>query len=494
MKIEIFVKFFVLFFCFPWLSFGQGADNIVTIEIGQTVFPIERPFTISVQIPNSDARPSITFPDIPGFTKRGTSASLTNAEVAGKTIATQVITQTYQAIQPGTFRLAPFTLMINGFAARSEGATLTVRPSTPATTDPSAPAPIQMPTEFGTAFLSLNTSKASVFVGEGFTVRLSLFVADSYPFELEFWELDKQYQTLQKQIHHPNTWEENYNIKDIQQLPVVINGRKFTEYPIYQATFFPLSVQAIQLPSVTLQMIRRKPLATASPNAPSSSTTASEKTVVDPSELFPFMTRPVTIVVKPLPPHPMHGQIAVGKFRLIEGIERASVAIGKSVRYSFRIEGEGNIASLQAPLVQDVVTSDSIPNILPAGTNQVINRLGAIVTGSKTFAYFLVPRRHEAFPLGKVFYWIYFDPGLAQYDTLRSAITLRTDGTPANSVLNGEQSTVPADNAATASIYANLAQLDSTRLFIDASSLIRAIANVLLVVMIIGMIFVLFRK
>lgn len=490
MKIEIFVNFFVLFFCVSLPCFPQSADNIVSIEIGQTVFPIERPFLISVQIPNSDTRPTINFPDIPGFTKRGTSTSVTNTEIAGKTVTLQVITQTYIADQPGTYHLVPFSLTVNGFVVKSEGAFITVKPAVTARNEGPEHMSMQMPGEFGTAFLSLRTSKTSVYVGEGFTVRLSLFVADSYPFELEFWELDKQYQALQKQIHHPNTWEENYNIKDIQPLPVVVNSRKFTEYLIYQATFFPLSTQPIQIPSVTLKMIRRKP-SVVSTSTPESGTGAMP---VDPSEFFPFMTRPITIVVKPLPPHPLKGQIAVGKFRLVEGMEKPTVAVGKSVRYSFRIEGEGNIASLQAPAILDIASTDSIPKILPAGTSQVINRLGSVVAGFKAFNYFLVPRRSEPFALGNVFYWIYFDPGTAQYDTLRSTIILRPGGSATSASLNGEPMIMPAVNSETTSIYAGLSQLDSAYQPIDVAALIRAIANVLLVVMIIGLIFVLFKK
>jgi hypothetical protein len=101
MMLAIFRNFLALFFCVSIAGFSQVIDNDITIELGQTNFPIERPFTISVIIPNSDTRPSITFPDIAGFTKKGTSASVTPSEIGGKTITNQVITQNYQARAPG---------------------------------------------------------------------------------------------------------------------------------------------------------------------------------------------------------------------------------------------------------------------------------------------------------------------------------------------------------------------------------------------------------
>ncbi|OIN60436.1 BatD family protein [Arsenicibacter rosenii] len=479
MNIAIFIKKFVLFFCIPFVAFSQSADNIVTIELSQSTFPIERPFTISVQVRNSETRPAIAFPDIQGFTKRATSVSTTNAEIGDKTVTNQIITQSYIATQPGTYRLAPFTINVNGFVARSEGATLVVRPAANSTDEEDM---LLLPTESGTAFLAVRPSKGSVYVGEGLTIRLSLFVADNYPFELAYWQLDQQIQTITKQLHPPNTWEENANLKEIQTVPIVINGRRFSEHRLYQATFFPLSAQPIKLPSVTLQMRRIKPAAAAGKPAAAN------------AELFSFISRPMTIAVKALPPHPMSGQIAVGKFRLAESIERSKVAVGKSTRYSFRIEGEGNIASLQAPNVQDAANDPDNPTILPAGTNQSVNRTGYQINGYKSFDYFLMPRQARSFALKKVFFWVYFDPGTARYDTLRSAITLQAGGSAGQTAAADEPVLIPSATAEAASIYTGLSQLDSSKPFINIPAIIRAIANVVLIVMIIGMIFVLFRR
>nr|WP_293840646.1 BatD family protein [uncultured Arsenicibacter sp.] len=479
MNIAIFIKNFVLFFCVSLVAFSQSADNIVTIELSQSTFPIERPFTITVQVRNSETRPNIVFPDIPGFAKRATSISTTNVETGDKTTTNQIITQSYMANQPGTYRLAPFSINANGFVARSEGATLVVRAPAAAGDDQDL---LLLPTESGTAFLAVRPSKGAVYVGEGLTVRLSLFVADNYPFELAYWQLDQQIQAITKQLHPPNTWEENANLKEIQTVPILINGRRFTEHRLYQATFFPLSAQPIKLPSITLQMRRIKPSAGAARPAATN------------AELFSFISRPMTVAVKPLPPHPMSGQIAVGKFRLAESIERSKVDVGKSTRYSFRIEGEGNIASLQAPNVQDAANDPDNPTILPAGTSQSVNRNGYQINGYKSFDYFLMPRQALSFPLKKVFFWVYFDPGAARYDTLRSAITVQAGGSAGQTAAAGEAVVIPSATAEAVSIYTGLSQLDSSKPFINIPAIIRAIANVILIVMIIGMIFVLFRR
>ena len=155
MFFDIFRKFFVLYFCCGFAVFGQVAENVATIELGETDFPIERPFTISVIIANSETRPTINFPDIGGFTKKGTSASVTTSELSGKTITNQVITQNYRARLPGRYRLLPFSIIVNGETVESDGATLIVQPSLTSSSPLSATLSTNNIVPTGAAFLSL---------------------------------------------------------------------------------------------------------------------------------------------------------------------------------------------------------------------------------------------------------------------------------------------------------------------------------------------------
>ena len=117
--LAIFRKFLVLFICFQAACFGQVAGNVAAIELGQISFPIERPFTISVTIAASDTRPILTFPDIPGFTKKGILTRVTPLNTNDKNTTNQVITQNYQARAPGRFLLAPFTIAVTGEVIKS---------------------------------------------------------------------------------------------------------------------------------------------------------------------------------------------------------------------------------------------------------------------------------------------------------------------------------------------------------------------------------------
>lgn len=484
MLLAIFRKFLALFFLITLVSFGQVPDNVASVELGQTTFPIERPFTITVIIPNNENRVAIPFPDITGFTKKGILTSVSPSEVGGKTVTNQVITQNYQAITPGRFRVPPFAITINGETVRSEGAVLLVQPSRTATA-PASPTVTTVDVLTGkAAFLALGASKTSVYAGESVALTLSLYIADDYPYVLNFTALDKQLQEITKKIRPANSWEENLAITELKPISILIRGKRFREFRIYQSVFFPLSNQDLRLPAVSLQLARPRP----NIGPPSSQ----PETVV-------FTSRPLTITVKSLPAHPLRGRVPVGSFQLEEGLERQGVTIGQSVRYTLTVVGEGNIATLPAPaLLNETAEFDVFP---PEERHTVTNN-GSQVTGRKTFSYFIVPHQNGAISLASRFQWIFFDPKTAQYDTLRPQLRLQVGNknpiasAQVSAPAGGSGANGEATPGATTdhSLYAGIEAMDSTLQPINSSVLIRAIANVLILVMLIGMVFVFFKK
>src|SRR5690606_33549841 len=115
------------------------------------------------------------------------------------------------------------------------------------------------PTEYvdveADAFLALTTDKTEVYVGEGFTTTLAFYVAETNRADLRFYDLSQQITEILKQIKPTNCWEENFNIDNITGEPVTLNNKGFTQYKIYQASYYPLNAEDIQFPSVGLKLI-----------------------------------------------------------------------------------------------------------------------------------------------------------------------------------------------------------------------------------------------
>ena len=221
-----------------------------TIELGPNKIGANEAFTITLKIQDERLRQYGDFPPISGFEQAGTSTSSSTNIVNGQISSSQSVTQTYLPSQEGTFRLAPFSIEINGESVSSPGTTITVGPpqqQNARNRNPFGSDPVEDffgrndPQEFvdvkESAFLSLSTTKDEVYLGEGFTTTLAFYVAEENQAPLQFYDLGKQLTDILKEIKPSNAWEENFNIENINGAPVTINGKNYTQYKIYQATF-----------------------------------------------------------------------------------------------------------------------------------------------------------------------------------------------------------------------------------------------------------------
>jgi hypothetical protein len=300
-------------------------------------------------------------------------------------------------------------------------------------------------------------------VGEGFTASLAFYVADDNRAEMNFYQVGSQLIEILKKIRPDNCWEENFGIDEIQPLPVSINGKEYTEYKIYQATYYPLNAKPVVFPSVGLKMIKYK--------------VAKEPGFfgLDRRQDFKtFTSQPTTVYPKELPPHPLREKVAVGNFRLSEEIEKRNPGTGESVNYNFRIAGEGNIAGISMPPMPRLSQMD----IYPPNTRQDISRSNGRVLGTKLFSYQLIPKEPGQFPLKDYFQWVFFNPVRARYDTLRSAITLKVSGESLQ-----DQGMAAGDLGP---LYNSIPKLSNTLRSGGRSDLIRTGANILILLMLIA--------
>ncbi len=454
----------ILFSIFFWVcSLGpsRAQENTIQLEVGTSPLSIHQPFTITVIIRGSEERSYGRFPDLPGFTKRGTSSTTVN----DRNGITQRITQNYAANRPGLFLIPPFSMVVNGQSVRSPGGPVTVTAAEVATETDAEPeeADAAPASATGEAFLSLQANRRQVFVGEGFTVRLAFLVADDSRQEFEFFQLNEQIAQILPQIRPANCWEENFGISgEPQTRRVVIGGRRYTEYRVFEAAYFPLNAEPVDFRNVSLRVQSR----------PAGKTGG--------GGLRTFETEPFRVQPKPLPPHPQRERVAVGVFRWEESLQPARGITGQTLTYTVRITGEGNLAGINLPHPPD----DEVFDVYPPDVRQAISRRAGRVSGEKVFTFQLIPKKAGTYALSRLVTWTFFNPKSDQYETHRPAVTVRVSGPALASAAN-----LPADP-----LYANLDELDSTEPFRDYRDLVKHGANILLALMLGGTVAIFWRS
>ena len=405
-----------------------GLAQEIDVELGPSEIGENQAWTITVTISNERLKSYDDFPDIEGFRKRGTSSSSSTQIINGQISSSQSITMTYVPTRQGTFTLRSFSMQVNGKTVRSQGTMIKVGPPIQRSQrrdpfrnlfdrDPFDAFSDRGETEFvdvkEDAFLALTTSKSEVYTGEGFTTTLSFYVADNNRAPLQFYELGKQLSDILKKVRPANCWEENFNIENINGEPIRINNKRYTQYKVYQGVFYPLNTENITFPSVGLEMIKYK--VAKNPSFFGQNRQEDFKT---------FYSRPKTVKVKSLPPHPLKDQVAVGDYLLDERSNSQQLETGQSFSYEFNIYGEGNISGISKPAIDGGENFDFYdPNM-----TQKINRRNNRVTGSKSFSYFGIPKEPGNYDLKDYFSWVFFNPKTGRYDTLQSDISMTVTG------------------------------------------------------------------
>ncbi len=476
-----------ILFCFL-LCFATKAqqNNDVSLIIGEKNITLEDPFivTVIVKFVGDAQTPNCIFPDLPNFTKRAITKQTGRSMLSGQLIVTCTITQNYTAKKEGNLKVPNFKVTVNDTDLKSEsfvvkvGKTVSSEKKIPSNEDTPLFKDNQDKKEDFTdfiegnknseftdlntkedAFLSLSSSKSNPYVGEGFTITLAFYVADNNTAEIQFDQNGVQIAAITKKIKPENCWEESFGITETQQTQVVIKGKKYMQYKFYEATFYPLNNRPIVFPAVDFRLLKFTP----------------EKNGQKKSSFISFATRGFTVVAKELPAHPLKNQVSVGQFSWRESLDKYKVGTGKSVSYSLQITGDGY--NIKLPQIKNDSIFDFFPPKIVGSIDPQNNKI--ITTKSLTFQ--IIPKRAGNFVLDKYFQWIYFNTNTEKYDTLKSKIILGVSGQTI------QTADTPTDGI---SIYDGLENVDSSIEQNNFSKILKDQANIFIVIMLVGMIYV----
>lgn len=477
MLTRLFFAFLILLALQPVCGWAQH----IQIALGPDEIGENQAWTITITVQNDRLKSFDNFPEIQGFRKRGQSTSSQTNIVNGQVSSSQSVIMTYAPLKQGVVIVPPFKMTVNDQVVSSAGKRVTVGPPVQQQRDPFRSFFERddfmgnTPTEFidikEDAFFALTTNKDEVFVGEGFNATLAFYVAESNQAPLYWYQISKQVSEIVKKIKPQNCWEENFSIENIEGARVELNGKGYTQYKIYQATYFPINTEPIRFPSVPLEMIKYK--VAKNPSFFGQNRQEDFKT---------FYSKPKTVLVKELPPHPLRDQVAVGDYKLEEKIATTRLQTGKSISYDFIIYGEGNISGIPKPPVESNPHFDFYePNV-----KQNITRQGNRVTGTKSFTYFIIPKEPGTYNLGNYFRWIYFNPTRKTYDTLIASTSFQVEG---ESLKNEVIESVDGG-----SFYDKINTADNSLKNAAEPDWIRWVINVFVLVIMAGSAYLVFRK
>ncbi|MCG8309952.1 MAG: BatD family protein [Cytophagales bacterium] len=467
--------------------FGFCAKNLgqnIRIVLGPDKIALNQAFTITVEVQNGRIKSIDNFPEIPGFNRVGQQTSSSTNIINGQYSSTYSIIQNYIPLREGTIVIKPFTMVVNDQPIKSPGKSVTVGPEVQQQRryDPFSYDPFEeffgrrQPQEYidvkEDAFLALTVDKEEVYVGEGFTVTLGLFVSSTNQATLD-WpnDISEQLAEIKKEITPSNCWEENFKITNLNRESVEINNKRYGHYKLFQASFFPLNNEPITFPSIPLSMIKYK--VAKNPSFFGRSKQADTKV---------FRTKPKKVTIKELPPHPLKDQVPVGKYQLSEEISSERLNTGQSFTYQFAVHGEGNISAIDNP---DVIESEDF-EFYPPNIRQNINRSNNKVRGSKSFNYYAIPNEPGAYDLKDYISLVYFDPYTERYDTLQSN---------ARVVVTGESKKNVSISSNDLGSFYNVIEIENNQLeHISKGGFVKVIANILILILLALTIYFMIRK
>jgi hypothetical protein len=411
------------------MSLGVFAQE-ASISLGNNNIALNQAFSITITVTESQIKNYSAFPDIPGFKKHNTSSMSSTNIVNGNVSSSTSIVQNYVANKEGKFVLKPFKMSINGKDASSGGTTITVGP--PLQTqqrrgfqdddwDPfdeffgrGKKAPKEYVDVQDDAFFMVQSDKKSVWRGEGFLLMVAFYVGEQNRAQLNFpSNFTEQLTNILKKIKPATCWEENFDIREVVPELVTIENKRYRRYKLYQAMMYPINAQKIKIPSVELEMIKYKE----AKNPSFFGNNLQEDYKKYPSASF-------EINVKELPAHPLRETVPVGIYSMMEAIRGKKMETGKSFTLDFQIQGEGNLNSLEAPLM----TENPNFEFYTPEVRQSISRSENKVSGSKIFSIPIIPKEPGTYKLRDYVQIPYFDPKRGRYDTIFSTLKVNITG------------------------------------------------------------------
>lgn len=401
------------------VSVAFCGDVDLDVSVDRDRVAVGEPFLLTITVTGGGRVDEPTISNMEGFEIIGKSTSqsfsIINMQVS-KSISFQ-----YRIVplNEGTYSIGPFSIKVDNTTYQAEPIEIVVVKSS-AKPAPSATQRVQPQRDTSRSggndvLLIASVDKRKAYVGEQITYTLK------FAYRVRLLS-DPDYTPPE----HQGFWSESIGEEgpDIEE----INGEKY--YVLTSRTaFFPITSGQYRIGEASVRFVAEE-----------------QRIHRDPFGLFgsdPFgflgrssgregvvKSKPIDIEVLPLPkegrPDDFTG--AVGNFRISVEPSSQQVKVGESVTLLVRVEGEGNLRSIDKIVVPEIKRFRVFG---PKPRDTALKR-GKTIGGTKTFELILVPESPGTYMVNG-FEFVYFDPSQARYVRTKSSdVTLSVlpgDGT-----------------------------------------------------------------
>lgn len=365
----------------------------------------------------------VNLPELPDFQFLGgpmTSESRSVQMAGGKvtSVANYQYIFYYMALKEGKFTIPPATATISNRQYTSAPIVIQVAAGANLQTDPGGDEEAMRQTaepDQNSLFIRLITDKSDLFIGEPVEITVKLYTrVDISGFNPGFKGPDLQ-GFFTEMENGPGTVDSE-----------VYNGVVYNTAVLRKYFAIPQKTGEIILEPFTVDVAVRQEVSRrmASPFFDDFFFPEIEEVPVT------LSSKPLTIKVKPLPPHaPESFTGAVGNFSITSSINSLEADVNEPLTLRYLVNGIGNIK-----LVNELRTT--IPADIEIYEPVVGTAMEGPVTGTRSFEYMLIPHAPGIYVIPEVAF-TYFDPSMEEYLTVNTeSYTINVTGVPGNNPLN----------------------------------------------------------
>jgi hypothetical protein len=345
-------------------------------------------------------------PDLSGFqVLSGPNQSTSMTSINGVTTSSMSLSYDLAASRPGVYAIGPATISVGGKIIRSNPLKLTVIKGNAPTQGNNSSAGQQAPSNSQDlskrVFIRAIPNKTSVYQGEQITVAYKLYTnidlldnqVDKLPDFNGFWS---------QEIKETN--------QNVQWSIETYKGIRYQTAVIKQVILFPEHSGELSLDYLGMTFLVRAPVESSDPFDQLFGATKDVKQKTKSSA--------VVIHVKPLPLEgkPANFNGAVGNFSFSADLDKKELKANETLNYTLSISGSGNLKLMSAPVINP---PEFFEKYDPKLTDQITESAQG-VSGSRKYAYLLIPRKEGIFKL-EPYRFTYFNPLTKRYVTLTSS-------------------------------------------------------------------------